>query len=280
MKLLKRLLPIILVLSLAIAACLALAACGDLYNYQCSYANADAYTVASSGSATAIENIDIDWYNGSVVVKTVEAGGKLSFKEITEGEETTDDTTMHYLVDGNTLRIRYCVSGKISLGKLKKYLYVDVPANLTLKKVEVANVSGDISISGVTAKEVDVDNVSGATRIECFANSIKVDTVSGVAYVESDADKIDLDTVSGAATIICRTTPSKLNVDTTSGDVLLRLSGDTGFRMKFETVSGVFMNAFSSNTVTQGDSYVYLGGECSYEVNSVSGKLIIEKAGG
>ncbi len=280
MNRIKRLFPIMLIVMLITAVACALAACGDLYNYNHTYDNESLYTVASSGRAgiSEIRDIDVDWYNGTITVICGEAGSLVTFSEFAEGEEPSRDTTMHYLVDGTTLRIKYAKSGTLSVGKLVKHLTVTVPSDMYLGEIDIDGTSADISVMGISAREIEVDNVSGLVNLKCSANDVNVDTVSGNLYLECNADRVEADSVSGNVTVTCKSSPSRMFIDSTSGDVLLRLPGDLGFSLEYSTTSGLFKNAFSADTVQRGeDSFVYLNGVCDYKIDTTSGDLIIEK---
>jgi len=261
------------------AVACALAACGDLYNYKHTYDNESLYTVASSGRAgiSEITDIDVDWYNGTITVIGGEAGSLVTFSEFSEGEEPSRDTTMHYLVDGTTLRIKYAKSGTLSVGKLVKHLTVTVPSDMYLGEIDIDGTSAEISVIDISAREIEVDSVSGFVNLKCSANDVNVDTVSGDLYLECNADKVEVDSVSGNSTIKCNTSPSRLYVDTMSGNILLRLTGDMGFTLKYSTNSGLFKNAFTDTQQVGTDCFVYLNGVCDYEVDSESGDLTVER---
>ena len=76
------------------------------------YKNAGNYSVASefNYSTSGLLEVDLDWISGDVEVIQKE-GSEL--KVIENSEDLKDDQKMHYLLDGNILRIKYCVSGYV-----------------------------------------------------------------------------------------------------------------------------------------------------------------------
>lgn len=285
MKMSRKVFPIILIAAIAAMLCLALAACGGVNNYLNTYTDADKYSVADRGEVKSadIRNLDIEWYNGAVVLQRGEIGADVTFGEVAEGEEKTSDTTMHYYVEDKTLHIRYSRSGKVSLGKLKKYLYVTVPYELTLGEVDIKCVAANITVKDITAREVELESYSGAIRAECTATEVDVQTTSGDAYVKCNASEIDVETVSGELTVICGRLPLHIDIESMSGDVLLRLADYRGFRLSFETANDLFVNAFSNEEIKkEGGRFVftYLTGKTEdgaydYEVKTGSGRLTL-----
>lgn len=283
MRLYKKL----IIACIAVFACAILfCACNALDNIadsvsQLKYSNEELYTVASNGEIKAVPNglsIDIEWINGSVYIDVDAEADGISFHEVAEGETLKRDTTLHYLLDGDTLRLKYAKSGKFKIGALKKYLYVTVPAEIWLEKIEVETVSGSAFISNTISNEVEIDTVSGSINTACTATRVCLDSVSGDISVAGSVRYCEVETVSGRATVAFGGDMQSIEAESVSGDVYLRPAIECGFKLKFDTVSGVFINAFNEHTVQQGKFFVY-GNEnrCYIEVDTVSGKLTIEE---
>ncbi|MDE6060581.1 MAG: DUF4097 domain-containing protein [Clostridia bacterium] len=271
---------------IVIVASVALSACGDLNNYASKYDNATAYTIADSGEidGRGVVDLDIEWCNGSVIVETSDTASTVSFYEETNGEKITDDTTMHYYYDGAKLYIRYSKSGRVSLGKLVKRLYVTVPSGLALREVEIEAISAAVTVKDVQAIEVSVESVSGMVTVDCTANEVDVETTSGNVFVDGVASEIDVETVSGRVSLTCARLPIDIEIDTTSGDVELYLTNERAFSVIFDTVSGSYVDRFGGGLIRESargkDVYNYLGGVAQnaayfYEVDTTSGDLTI-----
>lgn len=280
MKRFKRL-GVVFVASLLLLSAVLFCACDNKNNsISISYPNAKAYTVAGSGELSAMPaylKLDIEWINGAVTVKSDPNATTVSFSEVAEGEELTDLTTMHYLMDGNVLRIRYAASGKIKIGNLKKQLSVKVPANTYLTEVDVQAVSANVTVEGINSAEVDCETVSGAVTVNCTAREVNVESVSGSVSVKGDILHVDTENVSGTTTVTGNRNMVSLDAESTSGDITLLLVGDAGFTLEYETLSGVLINAFRDDMLRQGKRYVYLTGGCQIEVDTTSAKLTIER---
>ena len=265
-------------------ACLLLVACDGGNSISLIYANANAYTVANDVTLQErFYDLDVDWFNGSVILKEGQAGEPLRFFEVADGAEQTRDTTMRYLLDNGTLRIKYAKSGRTALGRLKKHLYIYLPAGFVLNDVEISGTDCYIKLDDVEANVVECESKSGDIDVKCRAREVEAESLSGNVRIESEALNVDVETLSGYVTVICKSTPRELDIKTTSGNVLLRLSGDTGFRFEYDTISGLLVNAFNENTVRYGKYYVYTPNAdapasiCEYEIETVSATLTIEK---
>lgn len=257
------------------------------------YANASAYSVAERVELDAhstVSEIEVDWINGNIQVEYLESAAAVDFYEVAEGEEVTEDTTMHYLLDNGVLRIKYAKSGKFKNGRLSKKLYINLPRSLTLSKLDIESVNGNIYID-CNASKIDIDNVNGnidlkgtATRvevesvngnniIECNASIVNVENVNGSVEVRGTANSIDIENVNGSITVACKESLMSLDVETVSGNVNLNIADTRGFRLEYETISGKMSSSFSGQLTMQGRVYVYLGGGAAIDVETVSGSL-------
>ena len=132
-------------------------------------------------------------------------------------------STMRYEIEeGKTLKI----IGKSEKKKLQftfwspdENIYISVPRG-TAFDYDIASVSGDVKLTGINAGAVTIETVSGDAD------------VSGVTM-----KTLKIDTTSGDADVSC--TAESYAVDTTSGDVKLRLPGGRDdYSVKISTVSG------------------------------------------
>ncbi len=97
-----------------------------------SYSNSERYSAGSgSVSMQGIEDIQIDWTSGEVIVKTHE-GSDITFSET--GNYSDEDLKMHYLVEDGKLTIRYSASGMgwNIFNNINKKLEVNLPGELML----------------------------------------------------------------------------------------------------------------------------------------------------
>lgn len=219
--------------------------------------SASSYNVGqASVDASKVKELDIDWISGSVKV----VYGRTRTIEITESAKSKkldEDEQLRWLLDGNKLKIRFMKSGLKIVDDLSgKDLVVVIPEGMAFDEIAIDTVSAD-SVVTVTAENYDMDNVSGDVAIE-------VDSVK----------QFDMKTVSGDADLSFGVCPSKLTMDSVSGNCTVRVPSNSGFTAKISAVSGKIRcsipGTMSSDKIEVGD------GKASFSLSSVSGDLNIE----
>ena len=135
------------------------------------YDNSDQYTAGDREIKDKIEKIDIDYLSGQVTL-TGNTGESIKITE-TAKKELDDKRKVHTWVDGTTLYIRFCDSGRnMDLNHLDKKLTVTIPADTNLSDLKIQISSGDVKCTDVTAENVDVDTSSGDVDVSCTATNI------------------------------------------------------------------------------------------------------------
>lgn len=228
----------------ALLACLLLAFMGCISLASIRYSDADRYTAGNfTYDGSKVTAVEIDWVSGSITLKN--GKGTLSVSETSE-KQLSEEDQMHWWIDGTTLRIRYCKSGKkINLvGDLleKKDLTVELPAfadlsidvaagkivaedMLDVGTFKVNTASGGASIGFLSAKEVDIDTASGAWEFGMVSVSgeFDVDTASGGLSVdEITANSVEVDSASGGVSIGA-VMADRVKIDSASGGIALGL---------------------------------------------------------
>lgn len=259
------------------------------------YEYPEKYSVGGAAFTDRVEKVEIHWLSGSVTV-TGHKGNEIRFSE-KANRNLTNDLSMHYWLDGSTLRIQFCRSGKWNLNGLEKELSLQLPERL-LESLEVDTVSARISLEGLAAEDMELDTVSGAVRLrDCqVTDRARVDTTSGSvkaaltgALREWKADTVsgsveltipevrdfDVNTTSGSVSLTAEKAPKDLDVDSVSGSVSLCLPADGDFTLDFDTVSGSFSSELACKT--EGSRRVFGKGNGDYSVDTTSGSLWIEK---
>ena len=270
------------VLALVVLTALILCACNNLpiKSVELNYSNEKAYTVGAEGELTSVPDnlsLDIAWVNGGVLINIDPTLETVRFHEVSEGANPNNQNTMRYMLDGSTLRIKYAKSGKVVIGELQKFLYISVPDGTWLEDVKVVNSTGSTIIENVSANKVNCTSVSGAVTVNCTAAIVEVGSLSADVSIGGNILEVKVDSASGSTTVDCAQGLHKLKVENTSGEVVLRIRENTGFKLDFQTVTGLFINAFDKETTMQGQYYVYKSGNNFYEVETLSGKLTLEK---
>lgn len=220
-----------------------------------SYKKAGHYQVGSFDYRVGgIENIDIDWIAGEVILNETKSS---SLKVRENSESLPNSEQVHYLIDGNTLMIKYCESGYSgNIDPKYKNLTVEIPAGisitinsvsadveaekLTQNEIKAKNVSGRIEIGSLKAFDADIESVSGNINIESSSaeNTLKFYSVSGeISAANINSPDIDIESVSGDITAEM-TYSAKVRITTVSASVDLTIPKSNGAEINFTTTSG------------------------------------------
>lgn len=227
---------------LILALCLSLSGCINVTIGGSGDSESDTeYTVGGGTAPESVEKIEAVWINGRVEVRYADVS-EISFSE-KAGEDLTEDDTMHYRINGDTLKISYAkpkIMETINFDDLSKTLIITVPRDKVLYELSIEAVSADTVIDGAAMiDEVDIDTVSG---------NITADLTRG-------AEEVSIDTVSGNAELYL---PEK------------------GFEAEFDTVSGEMKCDY--NVKVSDNVYSYGDAGCSCSIDTVSGNVRILKA--
>ena len=259
------------------------------------YEHPEKYTVGGAAFTDKVERVEIHWLSGSVTV-TGHKGNEIRFSE-KANRNLTNDLSMHYWLDGSTLRIQFCRSGKWNLNGLEKDLTLQLPERL-FESLEVDTVSARISLEDLAVNDLETDSVSGAVRLrdcrvtdrvraDTTSGSVKavltgalrewkVDTVSGsVELTVPEVQSFDVNTTSGSVSLTVEKAPKDLDVDSVSGSVSLCLPADGDFTLDFDTVSGSFSSDLTCRT--EGSRRIFGKGRGDYSIDTTSGSVYIEK---
>lgn len=265
----KRLIVILLAGSLLLS-CMGCITCASRVRY----ANAKEYTPGDfTYDASAVTMVDIDWIAGSVTLKN--GSGTLSVSESGAGS-LQDADRLHWWIDGTTLRIRYCRSGRSTAGirGSDKELTVELPASVDLK---LGIASGKVvAPETLVLGKLDLNKASGSAEFRnLIAGEIDVDTASGGLTADAvTAKKIDVNSASGNVEMGLSAAES-VKFDVASGNVTLRLlDADAGAMVRHSAVSGSFNCKLPYEK--GGKTYQIGRGEISVSVDAVSGSVTIE----
>lgn len=286
---------------LAVCLCLLLAGCRNnesvslfgTYNYS----DANRYCAGGAEVSGKTVALDISWLDGSVTIGT-HKGRDVVISEEAPGR-FTEETQLHWRLDGGVLYVKYAASGYRTVRGENKQLTVLLPEDMQLDKVKVstasASVTSDVltaetvsiqSASGriglgqqVQAKEIRLDTASGSIRMEAAeAAKLVLNTVSGNVNVSGDSlPQVQVDTVSGPVKLGFGQTPETVKVNSVSGSVEVTLDRSAGFTAKIDTVSG---SVGGSMPVTENGKNRYVSGDgrCEISIDTVSGSVRLNAA--
>ena len=239
------------------------------------YENAGRYNAGAASIDEDVTKVDISWIEGRVEVEYHD-GDEIVLQEKASGK-LTRKAELRWLVDDDTLYVKYASSGFRGSSNLNKQLTVLLPNRIDLDKVTVNAVSAGISVEALDAETVLFDTVSGSvTAGKINADDVKINTVSGsVKMDEARVDAVEVNTTSGSVVLAFENTPDSIKTGTVSGKVTLRLPEDAGFTAKLDSVSGSVKCSFPAEQ--DGKKYVCGNGECEINADSVSGSLVLEE---
>lgn len=259
------------------------------------YDNAGQYTAGACTLEENVSHIEIDWLSGDVTVRYHDE----DYIAVTETASRTlsKDASLHFWLDGDTLRIRYAKSGKLRAANLPaKNLTLCLPRNADLEKLAVETVSADVFVREISSKEFDLDTVSG--NIEAsgvyVADGFDADSVSGSITVHTlgNGGSLDAETTSGAIDITAETLNSislcsasgtitaaansvarNSDLETLSGRVELHLPEDAVFTVRASTLSGNFDSDFPYDKAE--DVYICGSSGPEFDIETLSGNIFV-----
>jgi len=242
---------------LAIVLCLVLIAISvpkffSFSSYQ--YDHAARYTAGGCEIDQQVENIDVSWIDGKVKVER-HGGDEIILSETANRKMRTAEQ-VHWLLDGDTLYVKYMRAGKNSTFWLDKELTLLLPENMKLEDVRISGVSAELEAELPAAETVTVDSVSGTVDVTM-----------------QKTEKARVDTVSGDVTICFANVPASIDADAVSGDLTVQLPEDAGFTAKLDSVSGRISGELLEGVTDVKKEFVRGNGACSISMDSVSGAL-------
>lgn len=219
--------------------------CDSMYNVKRSVRNAKTLTINIPQNSLTI--IDIEMIQGEL-----EYNGN--------NTDLSDDET------NLTLELE-TVSGNININ------------NTRYDNLSIENISGKTDLTNVTIDNItEIDLVSGKATLTNFTcNSLKGETVSGNLSLKGYVQVIKLETVSGDVFIDLENAPTKIDCDTISGNVEIKMVDNDGFTAEIDSVSGdLSVESSSSLDITKKkDAVIYKNGGMKYNFDSVSGDVKI-----
>lgn len=233
----------------------------------------DEMTTMGGVKASDVQNIDIEWAAGSITIEPA-----ANIEHITVQETMNDKYQMEMILDGKTLKIRYCedsikIMGFNSTGS--KDLVITVPDDWFCNSLDIEAASADVTVHDLTFNEVDFDGASGECDfINCTIDRCDIETVSGDICIIGTVNSFSCDAVSAHCRLELVNCPTSITTDSVSGDLVLVLPANCGFTCNKETVSGSFHTDFVCSS--HDDTYISGDGACQIKVSGVSGDVDIQ----
>ena len=230
-----------------------------------------------SVKADSVRNLEIDWVSGSIRVEPADV------KTITFSESEPRDGRyqLRWELKEHTLKISFCDDSLTNWPGVNyftgKDLTVLVPRDFALESLEVDSASATLEVKDLTIRDVEVDSASGACQFDgCTLEQLDVDTASGDIRFQGRLDVLDCEGASASIYAALDNVPSRISVDTMSGDLDLTLPENAGYTLKLDAMSSEFDSDFE--TTLKNGQYISGDGSCRIDVSAMSGDVTIRKA--
>ena len=146
---------------------------------------------------------------------------------------------------------------------------------LDVNHLEVVTISGDMDLTDLYAVELDLGTTSGDLWGTVVSDDLKAGSISGDITLNTSGtmETASLKTTSGYIQLYVEDNAAQsIGASAVSGDITLGLPYDIGFTLDYSTVSGS-LNSNGFDMAQRDGKYVYNGGGCEIEVETVSGNL-------
>ena len=272
-----------------------------------SYVDSAKYSVGNfTYRASDVDTVSVNYISGKLTI--VQSASKTLEATETSSEKLSDAQTMHWYLDGSTLRIRFCESG--FNGTIPdKALVLEIPEGIDIEldltsgevvfdtevhaeNVEIGTTSGTVRVGKLTAVSFEAGSTSGDTYIDSVsADDVKLASTSGSTEIgRLSAGNVDFaatsgsmkigsascDSMDGASTsgniTIGLDRCSKLRIGCTSGNVELSRLPAGGATVDYDKTSGTLK---ADGYMIKGGKMVFGNGECSVSVTTTSGNLTV-----
>lgn len=269
-------LAIFLVLSMC-AAMVLLGGCSMVVKGSLDYEDADKYTTGGATLRNEIDEVEVNWVNGSVNID-VHDGDGIRFAE-TAKQKLDEETALHYWVNGKTLIIQFSAPGldEDKTEDLEKALTLSLPKDLTLKDLSVNTVDADLEAKQVQVKEFCFESVGGDAQVEAMtAKEIDASTVGGeMTLLDCKTKAINFNSVDGDLTRKGGTLPEEVSISTVSGNATLFIPKDADLTIEMDAVSGKVKCELPCEYVEDDEAYIFGDGDRDWSVETVSGDVVV-----
>ncbi len=223
----------LLTTGIILTICAVFCGCGGSLTYP----SAGKYTSGSgSVDGAAVKDVDLSWLAGKVNI-TYHPEETITFSE-TSDRVLSDELSLHWWLDGSTLRIQFAASGRLNLSALRKELTLTLPESFAANNVKISLASADLQTATLRAAYISVNTASGSVRLSSDgAKEIQVNTASGDVHLiqTGSTDTVKLHTASGDLYASLEQV-GYAETETASGNI--QMEADRLTKGKAETASG------------------------------------------
>lgn len=225
--------------------------------------------------AAQIRELDIEWAAGDIRIHR----GNTDQITVSEYDLTDGKYTMVLRQDGDTLEIRFAQKDFHMIGINvipQKNLTITVPVDWYCESLDIEAASATVEVCDLNIGEVDFSGASGTCEFEnCTVGQLDIDTASGDVRFVGSLNVLDCDAASADIYAVLSNVPSRMDLDTMSGDLELTLPKDAGFTLSMDALSDDFNTDFdishTNGKLVSGD------GACRIQIDALSGDVTIHK---
>lgn len=234
---------------------------------------------AGSVDPDVIRSLEIEWAAGSITIQRGDSHD-ISFYET---GVTNTKYQMVWKQNGDKLVIEYCADSEknlfggisINIGsEMRKDLVITVPYGWDCASLNVVAASAEVNVNELVIGEAEFDGASGiCTFTNCQVDKLEVETASGDIKFAGSLSELDFEGMSSSFTAVLSNTPSRMRMDSMSGNLDITLPSSAGFTASIDAMSSDFSSDFS--TTKQNGNYICGDGSCKINVSAMSGDVTI-----
>jgi DUF4097 and DUF4098 domain-containing protein YvlB len=259
------------------------------------YSHADEYTAGAGTVSGKVDRMEVQWLQGEVQILPAAEGTEGIVLEESGSLPINQNTSVHYLLDGTTLRVRFAKSGGF-VTMVSKTLKIYIPNKLL--SLEVNSTAADIRLGAITVDDCSISVASGNVRVDgvvtnrhfafeaasgsltghadCSGSEMELDVATGsIDFSPTSCRNFDVIAGSGDVTIVLEETPNSGSFDVASGDMTVYLPVDANFTLALEVILGKFTTDFENTK--EGNYYTIGEGTSRFDVRAASGNVKIYK---
>lgn len=227
--------------------------------------------------ADQIMDIEIEWAAGSILIQPAD----VEEIEISETKVSDEKYAMRWKQNGNKLTIQFCEETFVNSFGINNFptkdLTIFVPRDWSCDSLEIDAASATLEVNDLTIREVEIDTASGTCNFDnCAVNKLDLDTASGDVRFVGSLDILDCDAASASVYAVLDNVPTRMDMDSMSGDLDITLPETAGFTVTMDTMSSDFTSDFE--TTIKNGNYTHGDGSCRINVDAMSGDVTIRAA--
>ena len=236
-------------------------------------------TEAISLDPRQIREIDIEWAAGNITIQPAEVDSI----QISEAALSQPKYAMVWKQSGDKLTIRYSENIGLDFNfgitindVVSKDLTILVPLGWACDSLEVDAASATLDVKNLAIREVDFDGASGVCTFEnCVIDQLDLDTASGDIYFTGTLETLDCDAASASVIAVFDNVPSRIDMDSMSGDLDITLPSGAGFTVTMDALSSDFVSDFGYSQ--RNGSYYRGDGKCKISMDAMSGDVYLRE---